>query len=301
MTTPDAIARLTRLRHATFTSPDPARLADYYGEAIGLGEIARDGGRIHLASASAQLSLVIAPGPAALQRIAFEVAPDADLAALGRGLKAAGLRAELRHDALPGIAEALVFTDPEGTEFELVRDWTATPATARIGGLAVTKLGHIALMTPDPQATAEFGARVLGLRVSDWIQDRFVFMRSGFEHHTLNFARAATRQLHHIAFELRDASHMHQACDLLARLQRPVLWGPVRHGPGHNIAIYHRNPDGHLVELFYDLDRMTDEALGYFEPRPWHRDRPQRPKVWGGRPRDIWGMAPSPDCTEFAI
>jgi hypothetical protein len=26
---------------------------------------------------------------------------------------------------------------------------------------------------------------------------------------------------------------------------------------------------------------MHDEELGYFEPRPWHQDRPQRPKVWG--------------------
>jgi hypothetical protein len=78
-----------------------------------------------------------------------------------------------------------------------------------------------------------------------------------------------------------------------------ILWGPVRHGPGHNVAVYHRNPDGQIVELFFDLDRMTDEELGYFEPQPWHRDRPQRPKVWVGLPRDIWGSPPSPDLTEF--
>ena len=28
-----------------------------------------------------------------------------------------------------------------------------------------------------------------------------------------------------------------------------------------------------------------DETLGYFEPRPWHEDRPQRPKVW---PAETW-------------
>jgi catechol 2,3-dioxygenase-like lactoylglutathione lyase family enzyme len=140
----------------------------------------------------------------------------------------------------------------------------------------------------------------MGLRVSDWIEDRFVFMRSGFEHHALNFARAPERRLHHIAFELRGAAHMQETCDLLARHKHNILWGPVRHGPGHNVAIYHRNPDGHLVELFYDMDRMIDEELGYFDPRPWHRDRPQRPKVWVGLPRDIWGQPPSPECTEFA-
>jgi len=201
---------------------------------------------------------------------------------------------------LPGISRLLSFSDPEGTRFELIQGWTPTPAQERIGALAVTKLGHVALRTPDPQAASEFYANVMGLRVSDWIEDRFVFMRSGFEHHTLNFARAPVRSLHHFAFELRGPAHMHQACDHLARQKLPVLWGPVRHGPGHNTAIYHRNPDGHLVELFCDLDRMTDEELGYFEPRPWHRDRPQRPKVWVGLPRDVWGMPPSPECTEFA-
>ena len=63
----------------------------------------------------------------------------------------------------------------------------------------------------------------MGLRVSDWIEDRFVFMRSGFEHHTLNFARAPVRSLHHFAFELRGPAHMHQACDHLARHKLPVL------------------------------------------------------------------------------
>lgn len=300
MSKPHAITRLSRLRHATLASVDPQRLADYYSQVIGLGEIARDKGRIHLASESEQLSLVIEAGEqSGLRRIAFEINPDADLAAVQRKLSEAGLRAEQRSDALPGISSALLFTDPEGTEFELVSGWTPTAAKGPIGGLSVTKLGHVAMCTPDPAATAKFCETVMDLRVSDWIEDRFVFLRSGYDHHTLNFAQAPERRLHHIAFELRGAAHMQQACDLLARSKHPVLWGPVRHGPGHNIAIYHRSPDGHLVELFYDLDRMVDEELGYFDPRPWHRDRPQRPKIWGGRPRDVWGMAPSPECVEF--
>ena len=300
MSTQAPIARLTRLRHATFASPDPERLLDYYRGVIGLGLAGRDGNRIFLASDSEQLSLVIEPGDPALNSIAFEISPDVEIEALGAALKRADLRPEFRSDSLPGVSRLLSFIDPEGTRFELIQGWTPTPAQERIGGLAVSKLGHVALRTPDPKAASEFYANVTGLRVSDWIEDRFVFMRSGFEHHTLNFARAPVRGLHHLAFELRGPDHMHRACDHLARHKLSVLWGPVRHGPGHNTAIYHRNPDGHLVELFHDLDRMVDEELGYFEPRPWHRDRPQRPKVWVGLPRDVWGMPPSPECTEFA-
>jgi len=295
------IARLSRLRHATFSSPHPDRLVDYYESVIGLGVVDREPHRICLANDCEQLSLVIERGErASLRRIAFEVAPTSDFPALGRAFADAGVRAELQSDALPGISKTLVLTDPEGSEFELVSGWTPTPAQQRIGAVAVVKLGHVALSTPDPLAASRFCTEVMGLRVSDWIEDRFVFMRSGFEHHTLNFARAPERRLHHIAFELRGAAHMQETCDLLARRKHNVLWGPVRHGPGHNIAIYHRNPDGHLVELFYDMDRMIDEELGYFDPRPWHRDRPQRPKVWVGLPRDIWGQPPAPECTEFA-
>ena len=300
MTTQGPIARFTRLRHATFASPDSERLLDYYRGVIGLGLIGRDGDRVFLASDSEQLSLVIEPGEAALTSIAFEISPDVEIAALEAALKRADLRPELRSDPLPGISRLLSFIDPEGTRFELIQGWTPTPAQERIGALAVTKLGHVALRTPDPLATSDFCANVMGLRVSDWVEDRFVFMRSGYEHHTLNFARAPVRSLHHLAFELRGPSHMQQACDHLARHKLNILWGPVRHGPGHNTAVYHRNPDGHLVELFHDLDRMIDEELGYFDPRPWHRDRPQRPKVWVGLPRDVWGLPPSPECVEFA-
>jgi catechol 2,3-dioxygenase-like lactoylglutathione lyase family enzyme len=300
MTTQAPIARFTRLRHASFASPDPERSLDYYRAVIGLGLVGREGNRIFLANDSEQLSLVIEPGDAALKSIAFEIAPDVQIEGLGAALRQADLRPELQSDPLPGVSRLLSFSDPEGTRFELIQGWTPTPAQERIGALAVTKLGHVALRTPDPLATSKFCASIMGLRVSDWVEDRFVFMRSGYEHHTLNFARGPARGLHHLAFELRGAAHMQQACDHLARHKFDILWGPVRHGPGHNTAVYHRNPDGHLVELFYDLDRMIDEELGYFDPRPWHRDRPQRPKVWVGLPRDVWGLPPSPECTEFA-
>lgn len=300
MTTQAPIARPSRLRHATLASRDPERSLDYYRTVVGLGLVARDRNRIFLASDSEQLSIVIEPGDqSVLSRIAFEISPQADLEALRAGLQQAGLRPEVQSDSLPGVSRLLSFFDPEGTQFELIQGWTPTPAQEPIGALAVTKLGHVALRTPDPLATCEFYANALGLRVSDWIEDRFVFMRSGYEHHSLNFARAPERSLHHLAFELRDAAHLVHACDHLGRHKLPILWGPVRHGPGHNVAVYHRNPDGHLIELFHDLDRMIDEELGYFDPRPWHRDRPQRPKVWVGQPRDVWGLPPLPEFIEF--
>lgn len=290
-----------RIRHATMITPDLERQVDYFQSVVGLGVAERDGNRVLMSSDSEQLSLVLEQGAQArCARLAFEVAGDVDIAAAQRWLAERGIKADTRSDDLPGIGQILTMTDHEGGQIELFAGSAALPAQAPAGGLTVMKLGHVAMYTGDPQTTSKFYGEVLGFRVSDWIEESFVFMRCGFEHHTLNFARGSERRLHHMAFELRDSAHMQQACDLLGRKRIEILWGPVRHGPGHNVAIYHRNPDGQLVELFFDMDRMVDEELGYYDPRPWHRDRPQKPKVWRGLPRDIWGLAPAPGCHEFA-
>jgi hypothetical protein len=87
---------------------------------------------------------------------------------------------------------------------------------------------------------------------------------------------------------------MQSACDLLSENGYKILWGPGRHGIGHNLFTYHRGPNGLITELFAELDQMKDEALGYFDPKPWHRDYPQRPKTWPKTPdaANLWGPMP---------
>ena len=92
-------------------------------------------------------------------------------------------------------------------------------------------------------------------------------------------------QLHHIAFEVKDWAEIQRAAEILAQHDIRLVWGPGRHIIGHNVAIYHRNADKVRVEFFCEMDQMKDETLGYFDPRPWHQDRPQRPKVWPDRTR----------------
>jgi len=48
------------------------------------------------------------------------------------------------------------------------------------------------------------------------------------------------------------------------------------------------------VELFTKLDIMLHEELGAYEPRPWHTEFPQRPKVWQFSPAatNKWGILP---------
>ena len=152
------------------------------------------------------------------------------------------------------------------------------------------KLGHIAYTYPDVQGLVKFYCDTLGFRVSDWRGDFFAFLRCSRDHHTVNFLRDDKTAIHHIAFELRDWSDIKRASDLLAKSNIKLTWGPLRHIIGHNIAIYHQSPDGVVIEFFCEIDQMHDEELGFFEPRPWHQDRPQRPKVWGdGTLSNWWG------------
>jgi hypothetical protein len=137
-------------------------------------------------------------------------------------------------------------------------------------------------------------------RVSDWMGDYFSFLRCGPDHHTINLVETGKNQHFHTAFELRDWAHMQTACDLLSKNGYKVIWGPGRHGIGHNLFTYHRGPNGLITELFAELDQMKDEALGYFEPRPWHRDNPRRPKTWPKTPKaaNLWGPLPPDELME---
>jgi catechol 2,3-dioxygenase-like lactoylglutathione lyase family enzyme len=286
--------RVCRLSHATFDTPDVQRQADYYSEVIGL-QVIRDGSRAILSSAVGEEAVIFQPGPAArCTSIALQVAPDTELRDIESTLRRHGAKPERRSDISPSLSAAMVFTDPKGTEIELFSDAKLT-GSRPVGGVAPHKLGHIAFLVPDAKAISDFYVEALGFRVSDWIEDWFVFMRCNTDHHTVNFFTGPDVTLHHIAFELKDFMHLQNSCEIMGQQRVPIIWGPLRHGPGHNVATYHRNPDDQVVEFFCELDQMVDEELGYFEPRPWHHDTPQRPKLWTPGKTTVWGPTPEDD------
>jgi catechol 2,3-dioxygenase-like lactoylglutathione lyase family enzyme len=161
-------------------------------------------------------------------------------------------------------------------------------------GVVPHRLGHVAFFVKDVKKVTGFYCDVLGFRESDWMADFFSFLRCGPDHHTINLMETGSNRHFHTAFELRDWAHLQTACDYLSLNGYKLLWGPGRHGIGHNLFAYHRSPAGLITETFAELDRMNEE-LGYFEPRPWHRDNPQKPKVWAKDPAasNLWGIMPT--------
>jgi catechol-2,3-dioxygenase len=281
-----------RLGHATLTTPDIERQVAYYTEVVGLTLIAREDKRAVLATRQGLEAIALEPGaPNALARLAFQVAPGSDLGEVEHALAQHGLATERRLDVTPGIAEAVMFKDPKGTLVELFADYAFAQEDRSLMGVMPIKLGHVAYRVDDVQKVVKFYTDVLGFRVSDWRDDTFAFLRCAVDHHTVNFVQDEEPQLHHIAFEVKDWAEIQRASEWLAKNDIHLVWGPGRHIIGHNIAIYHRNADKVRVEFFCEMDQMKDETLGYFDPRPWHQDFPQRPKVWGPETlRNYWGF-----------
>jgi len=290
--------KVRRISHATFETPDLDQQVDHFTKVTGLVVAAREKDRALLSSKVGALVLQLRKGERPrCTKLSFQLAPGSDFAEIARFLSAQGIKSEVRSDDIPGMSKLLAFEDIKGTTIELLTEWSYLTPNQSVGGVAPFKLGHVAFVVPDVQAVADFYARILGFRVSDWIEDIFVFMRCNPDHHTVNFLKGKRADLHHIAFQLRDFSHLENGCDVLSQNRIPIIWGPLRHGPGHNVSIYHRNPDRHVIEYFAELDQLLDEELGFFDPRPWHEDHPQRPKVWSRANRSIagWGPPPSPD------
>ena len=284
--------KVCRLGHATLTTPDLDRQVAYYTQVVGLTLIEREAKRVFLATKQGLEALALEQGaPNALSRLAFQVAPGTDLAQLARELSTHGIKAERRSSISPGVAQAIVFEDPKHTTIEIFAEYSFAKEDTSQGGIMPLKLGHVAYRVADVQQIVKFYTDVLGFRVSDWRDDTFAFLRCGPDHHTVNFVVDEVPQLHHIAFEVKDWAEIQRACEWLAKNNIHLVWGPGRHIIGHNIAIYHRNADKVRVEFFCEMDQMKDETLGYFDPRPWHQDQPQRPKVWGPETlRNYWGF-----------
>lgn len=289
--------QVRRMGHAAFETPDLAKAIEYYTQVSGLIVAAKEQNRAFLATKIGQLVVQLEEGKTTqCKTLSFEIAPKSDFNELSRELAKEGIKSEIRSDSLPGIPKVLSFQDPKGTTIEVFSEWNYLGAHHQVVGVGPLKLGHVAFVVQDAKAIADFYQKVLGFRVSDWIEDFFVFMRCGPDHHTVNFLNGPKARMHHIAFEVKDFAQIQSACELFGEKDIPIIWGPLRHGPGHNVSTYHRNPDDHVVEFYIELDQMKDEELGYFEPRPWHHDLPQRPKVWSRtKAPTIWGPPPTAD------
>ena len=289
--------KINRIVYAAFETPDLDAQVEHYTKVMGLTLVDRDREAAYLSTSGDHHTVVLRRGSEArCDALGFQLPPGTDLDDYSKQIGGHGIATQRRSDSQPNTKDALVFSDAKGTKVEVFVEAEPANAGFQRAGVSPNKLGHVAFNVTDINAAVSFYCDVLGFKVSDWMGDFFAFLRCGPDHHSINLVSGQRVKMHHIAFELRDWTHIRDACDLLAMDRIPLIWGPVRHGIGHNISTYHRNADGQIIELFCELDRVNEE-LGVYEPRRVHQTFPQRGMVWEDKQlaANMWGPPPPKD------
>lgn len=286
------VIAVTRLGHVGLRCPNVDEVARHFIDVVGLWELpASADGRRHLTVDGIGAAIELIPADAyAFDHIAWELGTD-DLAAAAEHLAAAGVTTGSWDHDDPRVAESFEARDPDGNRLQLFRATDEFVAPPERHGVKPVRLGHVAFQTTDIAPLHRFYEDVLNFRWSDSIGNVLAFLRHGTDHHSVNFlATGQVNDVHHIAFELLDMAHMQQSNDVLSAHGHKIEWGPGRHGAGHNVFSYHRDPNRVIIEFYTQMDRVSHPAQPFYDPRPWHTEHPQVPRVWGlDEPWNTWG------------
>ena len=182
--------------------------------------------------------------------------------------------------------------DPEGHLLSIAANTPSrTPPGHRSGHGQPLDLSHVVLNSPDIAALAGWYCAALGFRITDWLEDKLVFMTTSRYHHQIALAAAPHPGLNHVAYECSGVDDFMRATGRTIRLGHPLLWGPGRHGPGDNTFAYFRSPAGFILEFTTGLE-LTDNPD--WAVRNW-ASVPEQSDLWGTanpRPNDAF-IAPA--------
>ena len=142
------------------------------------------------------------------------------------------------------------------------------------------KLGHFVLKVRDIHESVRFYSEILGLEVSDWIEEQMVFLRCGSDHHDLglfqlpkdssdfdNCSTEGSPGLEHFSYEVEDYQEVERAVSLLQENDIEIVRGPGKHGPGENIFLVFKDPDGNFVEIYCEMVQVTEDQP--YKARTW--------------------------------
>jgi catechol 2,3-dioxygenase len=279
--------------HVALRLTDAESYAGFAIDALGLRETERTDSAILLAASEKHHELELLSGDRdGLDHIGLEVESGEELLALRAAVEAAGVSCgSVPEGRTAGLGEAIRFSGPGGIGHEV---YIGMPRqAASFSGYTqrpVRRFGHLTLASTDHLAVEAFWIEVLGFRVSDRLGP-VAWLRCDPDHHGLAISPgSAGTKLHHQAWQTQDLGTLGSYCDELARRGHSLKWGPVRHGPGFNIATYLPDPAGGLVEVYADLLQIYDDA-GYV------------PHDWTGEANalNLWGPPMPEDFLDFGL
>jgi catechol 2,3-dioxygenase len=135
----------------------------------------------------------------------------------------------------------------------------------------IARIGHAELLTNRPERSLEFFTDVLGMEIecrdggSAYLRGYGDYLR-----YSLKLTESPTTGLGHLAFRTWGEEALARRVAAIERSGLGVGWidGDVGHGPAYQF----RDPDGHLMEVYYEAERyVAPEHL-----RPSLKNQPQR-------------------------
>ena len=135
----------------------------------------------------------------------------------------------------------------------------------------VAHLGHVELLSPKPQESLWFFRDVLGMQeVASQGQSVYLRAWGEYECYSLKLTESKQAGIAHTAFRASSPSALEQLVQEIEASGQGRGWidGDIGHGKAYQFS----DPDGHVLELYYETEKYrAPEAL-----RPALKNQPQR-------------------------
>ena len=262
-----------RLHHLRRDSPQPERLARFYGEL--LGDRVEAAGDVWIVSGNGRRLVVGLGAAGAVPYFALQMQDAAHLEKFSGELKKHGVSREPFPTPLFSD-NSFAVVDPDGRRvvFGLSSEQSVDDGPP-------ARLQHFVCATTRLAEMIEF-YRGLGMLESDRVLENDTltacFLRSDPEHHSFAAFRAPQSRADHHCYETSGWLDIRDWADRMGRLGIALWWGPGRHGPGNNLFFMIEDPDGHKVEFSAELELLPREMP--------HRTWPHEQKTL-----NLWGSA----------
>ncbi|MFZ0043528.1 MAG: VOC family protein [Solirubrobacteraceae bacterium] len=291
---------IQRAGYVALRDPEPEAAAEFAVKHMGFSLVHVDDARRYYLAAHGldPYSLVYMPGETGIDHISYVVHDVAALDRAHRRFRQAGVEVE-RIDPSPmwRAGTALRIASPAGHAVHItpgvrvdvpMSALVSPPTTAP----APISFDHVAPRIHDVDGEIDFATGVLGLResarvVAPEVGPVIVFFRSHTLFHCYTIVAGPFNGLHHYQFTLKNAPAVHAAYE---RMREggvvDVVWGPVRHGPGHNVAFYFRDHSGTFVEYSAEEEIILDNAS--YHAQEWSAEDPKFADEWGSAPPAVF-------------
>ncbi|MBV8103187.1 MAG: VOC family protein, partial [Hyphomicrobiales bacterium] len=150
--------KVFQLGYVALGTPDTERAKQHYLQNLGMTEVARDGdGSVYLSIGYNHHDLVLRPtAKKELLHVGFQLKPDITVGDFARDVRQTGLKATIKTDGLPGVAELVEVEAPGALVLQFYGAIAAPVPGFKQTGATPVRLGHVAIINPDGDRAIAF-------------------------------------------------------------------------------------------------------------------------------------------------